>query len=148
MMINVDLSATAFYEKGSLLQMVTKLLGRRTPDDLRRIVNNKDYLKVEKSIKGLKIRVTHRGELASKKSFKVSRFTPTSADNTKFEIDGVMTSVAEYFQRTYNKRLNYSFLPCVVVKKNVFLPIEICDVIEVKKIWFKKFFFIYFLYLL
>ena len=34
MVINVDLSATAFYEKGPLLQMVAKLLGRRTPDDL------------------------------------------------------------------------------------------------------------------
>ena len=148
MMINVDLSATAFYEKGPLLQMVTKILGRRTPDDLRRGVTGKDYQRVEKTIKGLKIRVTHRGEVVSRKSFKISKLTPTSADNTKFEIDGVATSVSEYFQRTYNRRLNYSYLPCVVVKKNVYLPIEICDVIEVKKICFKKIFFIYFLYLL
>ncbi|RIA98350.1 Piwi domain-containing protein [Glomus cerebriforme] len=130
MMINVDLSATTFYERGPLLQMITKLLGRRTPDDLRRGVTSKDYQKVERSIKNLKVRVTHRGEVINKKSFKISKLTPASADSTKFEIGGNTMSVSEYFQKTYNRRLGYSFLPCVVVKKNVFLPIEICDVIE------------------
>uniref|UniRef100_U9UWV0 Piwi-domain-containing protein n=1 Tax=Rhizophagus irregularis (strain DAOM 181602 / DAOM 197198 / MUCL 43194) TaxID=747089 RepID=U9UWV0_RHIID len=130
MMINVDLSATAFYERGPLLLMITKLLGRRTPDDLRRGVSDKDYQKIERSIKNLKIRVTHRGELVSKKNFKISKFTPSSADNTKFDSNGVTMSVSEYFQKTYNRRLNYSFLPCVVVKRNIYLPIEICEVVE------------------
>jgi hypothetical protein len=134
MFINVDLSATTFYEKGPLLQMVTKLLGRRTPDDLRRGATDKDYKKVERSIKGLKIRVTHRGEVVSKKTFKISKLTPSSANDTRFEVDGTAMSVSEYFQKTYNRRLNYPFLPCVVVKKNVYLPIEICDVVEVKEI--------------
>src|SRR4051794_29295473 len=36
MMINIDLSATAFYESGPLINIVVKLLGKRGPDDLRR----------------------------------------------------------------------------------------------------------------
>ncbi|GBC02340.1 hypothetical protein RclHR1_04580008 [Rhizophagus clarus] len=130
MMINVDLSASAFYERGPLLLMVTKLLGRRTPDDLRRGVSEKDYQKVERSIKNLKIRVTHRGELASKKSFKINKLTQNSADDIKFESNGITMSVSEYFQKTYNRRLGYPFLPCVVVKRNIYLPIEICEVVE------------------
>jgi len=39
--------------------------------------------------------------------------------------------VATYFQKTYNKRLAYPLLPCVMVKKDICLPIEICEVIEV-----------------
>src|SRR6266498_1681793 len=102
MMINVDLSATTFYEKGPLLQMVTKLLGRRTPDDLRRGVSDKDYQKIERSIKNLKVHVTHRGEVVNQRSFKISKLTPDSADKIKFECDGITMSVSEYFQKTYN----------------------------------------------
>src|SRR5215216_3069032 len=57
MMINVDVSATAFYESGSLVQMVVKLLGKRHPDDLRRGIPDRDRVKLEKALKNVKIRV-------------------------------------------------------------------------------------------
>src|SRR6266498_3580763 len=56
MMINIDLSATAFYEGGPLVQLITKILGRRSPDDLRRGLSDRDRQKVERTIKGLKIK--------------------------------------------------------------------------------------------
>src|SRR5256886_15498836 len=61
MMINVDLSATAFYESGGLVQMVVKILGKRSVEDLRRI-QDRDRTKLEKALKNLKIFVSHRGE--------------------------------------------------------------------------------------
>src|SRR4051812_43534292 len=98
MLINVDLSATAFYESGPLIQMVTKILGRRNPDDLRRGFSDKDRIRVEKSLKNLKIRVTHRGEATSKRNFKIIKLTPTPASQTKFDAgNGVTTDVADYF---------------------------------------------------
>src|ERR1051325_8314901 len=48
MMINVDLSATAFYESGGLVQMVVKVLGRRSVEDLRRITD-RDRAKIDKA---------------------------------------------------------------------------------------------------
>ncbi|CAI2187230.1 12082_t:CDS:2, partial [Funneliformis geosporum] len=66
MLINVDLSATAFYESGPLVQIITKILCRRTPDDLRRGFTDKELIRVEKTLKNVKIRVIHRGEATSK----------------------------------------------------------------------------------
>jgi hypothetical protein len=132
MLINVDLSATAFYESGPLIQMITKILGRRNPDDLRRGFSDKDRIKVEKTLKNLKIRVTHRGEATSKRNFKIIKLTPTPASQTKFDAgNGVTTDVADYFARQYGRRLSYSHLPCVTVQKNIYLPLEVCEVVEV-----------------
>src|SRR5436309_806958 len=58
MMINVDLSATVFYESGGLVQMAVKILGRRNVEDLRRITD-RDRMKLNKALKNLKIYVTH-----------------------------------------------------------------------------------------
>ncbi|CAG8461331.1 16740_t:CDS:10, partial [Acaulospora morrowiae] len=130
-MINVDLSATAFYEAGPLVTLITKLLGRRTPDDLRRGITEKERIKLEKSIKNLKIKVIHRGEVTSKRRFKINKITATSANQTMFNAgDGSTTNVADYFEKTYSQRLAYPHLPCVVVAKNVCLPLEVCEVID------------------
>ena len=129
MMINIDLSATAFYESGPLINIVVKLLGRRSPDDLRRGINDRERAKLEKELKNLKIRVTHRA--TAKRRYRISKITPKDAQQTKFDdADGHKIDVASYFQKTY-KRLSYPYLPCVVVKKDNYLPMEICEVIEV-----------------
>lgn len=41
------------------------------------------------------------------------------------------TDVASYFFQTYGRRLQYPFMPCVVTGRDVFLPMEICTVLEV-----------------
>ncbi|CAG8668612.1 21019_t:CDS:2 [Gigaspora margarita] len=130
MMINIDLSATAFFEGGPLVQMVLKLLGRRSADELRRGITDRDRSKLEKSLKKLKIKVTHRGDTVAKRRFKILKITNTPASATKFDVEGQSTDVASYFQKTYNMRLNYPFLPCVVIRKENYLPMEVCDVIE------------------
>ncbi|PKK67969.1 Piwi-domain-containing protein [Rhizophagus irregularis] len=127
MMINIDLSATAFYEGGRLVQIVAKILELRSPDDLRRGLSEREHQKVERKIRNLKIRVNHRAE--ARTSSKIERLTQTPASRTMFEKDGNTIDVATYFQNTYNMRLIYPFLPCVIVRRNVFLPLEVCDVI-------------------
>ena len=132
MMINIDSSATAFYESVSLVQMVVKVLGKRSVEDLRRITD-RDRTKLDKALKNLKIYVTHRGENASKRRLKITKLSNTSASNTKFDVDGKQTDVASYFERTYNRRLQYPFLPCIIVRKTTSLPMEVCNVVEVCK---------------
>ncbi|KAG0084009.1 Eukaryotic translation initiation factor 2C, partial [Podila epicladia] len=96
--------------------------------DLRRGFNDRDRTKIEKSLKGLLIKVIHRSEV--KRKFKIAKLTPTPASSTMFMKENSKTDVATYFHETYGRRLLYPFLPCVVTGRDVFLPMEICHVIE------------------
>ncbi|CAG8573865.1 2123_t:CDS:2 [Funneliformis mosseae] len=58
MMINVDVSATAFYESSDLVHMVAKILERNV-NDLKGGIHDRDRLNLKKALKYLKIRVTH-----------------------------------------------------------------------------------------
>jgi hypothetical protein len=128
MFINLDVSATAFFESGRVPDLVVKYLGRRSLDDFRRGIPDRDVKKLERMMKGLRIRTTHRAE--KNKNFKITKLTPTAADRTMFkDQNGEEMTVAQYFQRAYNMRLACPFLPCIVVKRDIFLPMEICEVI-------------------
>lgn len=110
--------------------MLMSLLRVRTLDDFRRPLNDRDRSKLEKSLKGLLIKVIHRGDV--KRRFKIVKLTPTPASSTHFTKENSKTDVASYFHETYGRRLLYPFLPCVVTGRDVFLPMEICHVIEVR----------------
>jgi hypothetical protein len=132
LMVNIDLHATTFYESGSLVQLVVKILGKRSVDDLR--IQERDRLKLEKILKNLKIYATHRGENALRRRLRITKLTNTSASNTKFDDgNGNQIDVASYFNSTYNRELQYPFLPCVIVRRETYLPMELCNVVEVCK---------------
>lgn len=139
MMINVDLSATAFYESGPLIDTVVKILENiRTLNDLRRGLSTNDRHKVEDFIRGLKIKDNHRTGPGRK--FKVEGLTPTPASHTTFDRgDGSEIDVKTYFQNAYNIRLSYPSLPCVVVRGNVYLPMEVCDIVPVNYIFIRRY---------
>ncbi|TPX59346.1 hypothetical protein PhCBS80983_g02488 [Powellomyces hirtus] len=131
MLVNLDVSATAFYQPGPVLDMVVKILGKSTVADLRTTLNERDRQKVEKALKGLKIIVTHRGQLRRK--YRISKITTTPANRTMFAMEetGIDNSVAAYFHTKYNQSLYFPHLPCLVVgdpARQVFLPLEVCDI--------------------
>ncbi|KAG0005891.1 Eukaryotic translation initiation factor 2C [Entomortierella chlamydospora] len=139
MMINIDTTATAFFQSGPLIEIVVKILGLRTPEDLRRTVPPVNWLRVEKAIKGLCIQVSHRQR--AKKTLKIFGMTKTAARDTLFKLnvdpkDGSAPSqqreidIVNYFKETYNITLSYPSLPCVTVGKTAILPLEVCTVIE------------------
>ncbi|KAF9945058.1 eukaryotic translation initiation factor 2C, 2 [Modicella reniformis] len=133
MMINLDISATAFYQSGPLLNIIVKIMNLRGLDDLRRPQTN--WQKVEKSIKGLRVTVNHRER--SKRPFKIFGLTVKSAKDHKFSLESKdgkaaaqQTSVEAYFKSTYNIKLQFPTLPCVQVGKTACVPLELCSVIE------------------
>jgi len=135
-MINLDVSATAFFMSGNLVEMVAKILNLKTPDDLRRSTAPLDWKKVEKMIKGLRITVTHRER--SSRSFKIFGITNKAASDSRFssrvdrddpQSKEIETDIVTYFKETYNMVLKYPMLPCIVVGKFVILPLEVCFVI-------------------
>ncbi|KAG0216514.1 hypothetical protein BGX28_000028 [Mortierella sp. GBA30] len=140
MMVNVDVAATTFFQPGSLLEIVIKILGLASPADLRRTGAAINWQKVERLIKGLRVTVTHRER--AKRSFKIMKLTSTSARDTKFTLDaspgeGSSTApvereinVATYFKETYGLTLQFPTLPCVSVGKSIVLPMEVCSVVS------------------
>ncbi|KAJ3051715.1 hypothetical protein HK097_007259, partial [Rhizophlyctis rosea] len=133
MLINLDVSATAFYQPGPVIDMVAKILGRHSGHDLRTQISDKDRIKVEKALRGLKIVVTHRGQIRRK--YRIAKITPTPASRTMFPVGdtGTEDSVANYFQTKYNSQLYFPHLPCLVVgdpNKHVYLPMEVCEVVH------------------
>lgn len=131
MMINVDVSATAFYESDTLPNVVAKILGRRSVEELRRGISDRDRSRLEKTLKGIKVQVLHRGE--HRRKYKILKLAPSSADRTMFrdamDDQADEMSVTTYFRQQYNMRLAYGFLPCIVVKRDIFLPMEVCQVV-------------------
>ncbi|KAF9096333.1 eukaryotic translation initiation factor 2C, 2 [Mortierella sp. GBA35] len=141
MMINLDVSATAFFRSGSLLEMATNILNVRSVDDLRRSSPPVNWKKIEKTIKGFRITLTHRERTT--RSFKVLGLTDTSADYTMFKLrpqgnnghhappeEEIETNVVSYFKNAYNITLQFPMLPCVKVGKSIMLPLELCSVID------------------
>ncbi|KAL3224401.1 hypothetical protein MRX96_026616 [Rhipicephalus microplus] len=94
--------------------------------DLRDFQN----VRLNKELKGLRIKVTH---LPYPRKYKVVRVTKEPAKRLLFDMeDGSRCSVADYFQNRYG-RLVYPNLPCIQVGNlahPVYLPLEVCEIVE------------------
>ncbi|KAL3183021.1 hypothetical protein MRX96_006812 [Rhipicephalus microplus] len=115
-MLNVDMSASAFYEQPlPVISFMCKILsdGRRemTVADFRDL---RDFQKVRlnKKLKGLHIKVTH---LPYPRKYTVVRVTKESTKKLFFDMkDGSRFSVADYFQNRYG-HLVHPNVPCIQV---------------------------------
>ncbi|KAL9541442.1 hypothetical protein MBANPS3_009125 [Mucor bainieri] len=127
LLVNIDTSATAVFESGPVPDVVAHLLDKRSMDDLRRGIHPRDLQLVIKMLKGRTIVVTHRGE--RKRTYKITG-VGLPADKLKFKNEeGKELTVSGYFTSKYNKRLAYPFLPCIQVKQDIFLPMEVCELV-------------------
>ncbi|ORZ13829.1 Piwi domain-domain-containing protein [Lobosporangium transversale] len=139
--INIDISATAFYQSGSLIEQTCKFLNLRSTGDLHRSAPPINWVQVERHFKGVRIRVIHRQ--ARKRTFKIYGMTKASARETVFKISAerkegdvgasqaeAEIDVASYFKQAYNISLSYPSLPCIVVSKKMILPMEVCTIVE------------------
>ncbi|XP_064459891.1 protein argonaute-2-like [Ornithodoros turicata] len=132
-MLNIDMSATAFYEPIPVLTFMCRIFSdaRRelSPTDFREL---RDFqtVRLNKELKGLRIKVNH---LPYPRRYKVVKVTKEPAKKLYFTMeDGSRNSVADYFQSKYG-RLTYPNLPCVQSgspSHPVFLPLEVCEIVE------------------
>lgn len=130
--VNLDITATAFYEKAPLLKYVGEILQIR---DLNNVASlrDSDINKLSKELKNMRIKVTH---LNYNRKYRILRFTKQSANLLSFtrmvNDQQVTQTVAQYFAKEYNP-LRYPHLPCVQANpetKKVYIPIEVCEIIE------------------
>ncbi|CAG8444936.1 15596_t:CDS:10 [Dentiscutata erythropus] len=125
--INVDICASVFYLGGPFLDVAARLLNKRNTDEFRQGLQSRDWTILSKFVRRLKIRTIHRGQ--RRPVYMVRKLSTEPADRLYFKINEANVSVAEYFFRTYNRRLSFENLPCLLVKNDVYLPLEVCDIL-------------------
>jgi eukaryotic translation initiation factor 2C len=129
LVVNVDVSATAFTERRAVVEIAQELWRERDLSRYRPRRDDSDKLKDK--IKLLQVEVSH----LAKRRYRVMDVGKVSASETFFTSEsGKKVSVVEYFRDKYNIRLTYPNLPCLLCgeKKNA-LPMEICTIVPGKK---------------
>lgn len=129
--LNIDMSSTAFIEPGRVLNFVEKAIGRRITNAITvgYFLNNYGN-ELMRTLKGVKVEVTHRGNL--RKKYRIAGFTEQSADVQTFTSSDGIKTVKEYFNKKYNLKLAFGYLPCLQVgskERPNYLPMELCNIV-------------------
>lgn len=126
--LNVDTVATAFYEEGPLLDFVRKVLqnrGQRFEATQACSLTEAQVNKLKRKLSGVKVKVTH---LPYPRKYAIKSVTFKSAKELCF--GDPPQSVAAYFASTYGA-LRFPNLQCINVgKKDTYLPMEVCEIVE------------------
>lgn len=136
MMLNIDVSATAFYKAQPVIDFMCEVLDIRDITDQRRPLTDSQRVKFTKEIKCLKIEITHCGSMRRK--YRVCNVTrrPAQMQSFPLQLDNGQTvecTVAKYFLDKYKMKLRYSHLPCLQVgqeHKHTYLPLEVCNIVQ------------------
>ncbi|AQK82390.1 argonaute10b [Zea mays] len=128
--LNIDMSSTAFIEPLPVIEFVAQILGK---DVISRPLSDANRIKIKKALRGVKVEVTHRGNVRRK--YRISGLTTQPTHELIFPIDEQMNmkSVVEYFKEMYGFTIQHPHLPCLQVgnqKKANYLPMEACKIIE------------------
>ncbi|CAL5184870.1 unnamed protein product [Lathyrus oleraceus] len=128
--LNIDMSSTAFIEPLPVIDFVTQLLNR---DVSSRPLSDADRVKIKKALRGIKVEVTHRGNMRRK--YRISGLTSQATRELTFPVDerGTMKSVVEYFFETYGFVIQHTQWPCLQVgntQRPNYLPMEVCKIVE------------------
>ncbi|MCD7456268.1 argonaute 1B [Datura stramonium] len=128
--LNIDMSSTAFIEPLPVIDFVTQLLNR---DVSSRPLSDADRVKIKKALRGVKVEVTHRGNMRRK--YRIANLTSQATRELTFPVDekGTLKSVIEYFRETYGFVIQHTQWPCLQVgnqQRPNYLPMEVCKIVE------------------
>lgn len=132
LMLNVDVTATAFYTEQSVIDfMCVTLKDDRRQDVTNEPLQDSDRVRFSNAIKGVRIEVIH---LPYPRKYKVNAVTRKSACDQTFPLDdGKQCTVEKYFATKYKRKLLYLHLPCLHVGSpsgHVYIPLELCKVVK------------------
>ncbi|TMW58188.1 hypothetical protein Poli38472_011776 [Pythium oligandrum] len=134
LVLNLDLSTTAFVREMEVLDFVAEVVATRQSNAVPQSLRPHQYAAVNKAIRGVKVETTHRPGV--RRTYRVNGLSPKSAAETFFEDDnGRRQSVAQYFAQHY-RALRYPQLPCLhvgAVNKKTYFPMEICKTVAGQK---------------
>ncbi|XP_054978744.1 protein argonaute-2-like [Sorex araneus] len=135
MMLNIDVSTTAFYKAQPVIQFLCEILNLQNIEKQQRPLTDAQRMKFAKEINGLKVEVTHSGQI--KRKYRVCSVTRQTARHQTFLLQKekgqtVECTVAQYFKNRHKVVLRYPHLPCLQVgqeEKHTYLPLEVCNIV-------------------
>ncbi|OUC44492.1 PAZ domain protein, partial [Trichinella nativa] len=132
MMLNIDVSATAFYKSMPVVDFLSEVLDAPHIPENRRPLSDAQRIKFTKEVK---VEITHCGQM--RRRYRVCNVTRRPAQTQTFPLQiengqTVECTVAKYFYDRYCIRLKYPQLPCLQVgleQKHTYLPLEVCNLV-------------------
>lgn len=121
----VNVASKAFHCSGFVIEYACNVLGF---DITERNLGAEDIHKLKKSLRGMKVEVTH---LPYPRKYTIESVTQRSADDLIVDIEGKHMSVTQFFAQKY-RRLKFSSLPCLSMKttgRPTYTPMEFCVIL-------------------
>ncbi|GIY63085.1 protein argonaute-3 [Caerostris darwini] len=131
-MLNMDVMARAFVKKGPLLNIIADILNLGVSQlSTRKWLKYSDVSKLNNELKGVSIQTTHLK--SNQKRYRIRELTKDANNlmlNCSNNDEQLKITMADYFSKNYQP-LKYPHFPCVQVNnKDIFLPIEVCEIME------------------
>lgn len=129
MLINIDISTGAMYKPGSLLDLCLDFFGKGS--NPRLLAPNagfpeRERLRLERFVSGLRIITTSTNAPRGRIPRSIRKLSNAGANALSFTLrEGGTMTVAQYFQRTYNRPLRHPDVICAVV--GAFQVFSSCD---------------------
>ncbi|GIY90918.1 protein argonaute 1A [Caerostris extrusa] len=132
-MLNVDVTARAFLKKGPLLNIIADILNLDVSQLFTmKLLRDSDIRELNKKLKGVAIQTTHLK--TNQMRYRIRELSRMNANNLMLNCSNndeqFKITVADYFSKNYQP-LKYPHFPCVQVNnKDIFLPIEVCEIVK------------------
>ena len=119
MLINVDISTATMYKSGPLLRLCLDFLRKDHPSHLvSPKTTDREFIRLNRFISGMRVITGPTGpdSTATQLGRVVKKLNTTAAQSLRFTLrEGGSMSVADYFQKTSNRPLNFPDIGCVEV---------------------------------
>ncbi|CAK9817409.1 Protein argonaute-2 [Anthophora plagiata] len=128
--LNIDVVHKGFPTEQSVIELMKQLCGNVqnvTPRDVER-----NYIKINKFLKGLKIQYEIPGQTQTKRTYRVNGLVECPRNNEFRLEDQSLCTVEQYFAQTKKYKIQYPDLPCLWVgsqNNKIYLPAELCKIV-------------------
>ncbi|XP_078169217.1 protein argonaute 1B-like [Carex rostrata] len=132
--LNLNTTATSFIQPVLVTQFVSHLIGK---DLQTSILTTADIAKIKRNLKGVKVEVTHQGQIRRK--YCISGLTAQATRDLTFPFgeEGIQKKVVDYFRESHGVHIKHLNIPCLDVgnnpKRTTYLPMEVCMIIRGQK---------------
>ncbi|PWZ40147.1 Protein argonaute MEL1 [Zea mays] len=130
--LNIDTCSTSFYQPIDVVKFVADCLQLTNPGQP---FLDRDRLKLKRALRGVLVETEH--QQGKRSIYRITGITPIPLTQLSFSCnEGPQLTVVEYFAQRYNVQLRYTAWPCLQSgndSKPIYLPMEVCKIIEGQK---------------
>lgn len=129
MLINLDISTGTMYKPGSLINICLEVIGKTNPQALApsRGLPERERIKLQRFLAGIRVVTRAANGAKSRTPRTVKKLSSAGANGMSFNMrEGGTMTVAQYFQRTQNRPLQFPDILCVEVRGCGCLYCRIC----------------------